>query len=265
LHINVQKRYFLVYSAWREKINKKIRRMKTASILILSIFLFFGCNQAKPKKKVENISVQKSVVSAPQMQSDTIFDFENYANNKLPENWSQYFTGRGDTTNWKIIEDEGNKVLAQLSQDRPNYHFNEIVFDGFKTKNVEMEVKMKGVKGKMDQGGGFVWRFQNADNYYVVRANPLEDNVVLYKVKDGRRTDLPVFGKGRTYGVDVKPLGNNWNSLKIIVEDDLFSVFLNGEEIFKVQDTTFENAGKVGLWTKADAVTYFDNLIIKMK
>ena len=239
--------------------------MKTASILALSIFLFFACSQAKPKKKSEDLSVQKSVTSAPSLQHDTIFDFENYTTQKIPDNWSEFFTGRGDHTEWKIIDDQGNKVLAQLSQDRPNYHFNEIVFDGFKAKNVEMEVRMKAIKGDMDQGGGFVWRFQNADNYYVVRANPLEDNVVLYKVKDGKRTDLPVLGKGRTYGVDVKPLGKTWNTLKITVIDDLFTVYLNGEQIFEVKDTTFEAAGKIGLWTKADAVSYFDDLSVTIK
>ena len=137
------------------------------------------------------------------------------------------------------------------------------VYDGFKTKNVELSVKMKGVNGKNDQGGGFVWRFIDADNYYVVRANPLENNVVLYKVVNGDRTDLPILGKGRTYGVDVPSLGNNWNTLKLIVVDDLFTVYLNGKELFKVKDNTFTKAGRIGLWTKSDAVTYFDNFQVK--
>jgi len=111
----------------------------------------------------------------------------------------------------------------------------------------------------MDQGGGFVWRFIDADNYYVVRANPLEDNVVLYKVENGKRTDLPLIDKGKTYGVDVEPLGNGWNSLELKVSDDLFTVYLNKKQIFQVEDKTFPNAGKIGLWTKADAVTYFDD------
>ncbi len=98
-----------------------------------------------------------------------------------------------------------------------------------------------------------------------MRANPLEDNVVLYKVENGKRTDLPLVGKGKTYGVDVPSLGTGWNTLKLLVKDDLFTVFLNGKEIFKVQDKTFTNAGKVGFWTKADAVTYFDDLKIQIE
>ncbi len=111
----------------------------------------------------------------------------------------------------------------------------------------------------MDQGGGFVWRFIDADNYYVVRANPLEDNVVLYKVENGKRTDLPLINKGKTYGVDVEPLGNDWNDMKLTVVDNLFTVYLNNTQIFQVEDKTFTKAGKIGLWTKADAVTYFND------
>jgi len=241
--------------------------MKTLSIIIIAIVLFASCNQAETDKKSKekfDKSVKK-IQKLPALSNDTVFDFENYEADKIPENWSEYFTGKGDKTKWKIVDDNGNKVLAQLSQGSENYHFNEIVFNGFKAKNVKLEVRMKGVKGKMDQGGGFVWRFIDKDNYYVVRANPLEDNVVLYKVEKGIRTDLAVLGKGRTYGMEVPPLGNGWNNLKLMVVDDLFIVYLNFKEIFRVKDSTFMQAGKVGLWTKADAVSYFDDFMVKVK
>ena len=115
----------------------------------------------------------------------------------------------------------------------------------------------------MDQGGGFVWRFINADNYYVVRANPLEDNIVLYKVENGKRTDLALVGKGRTYGADVEAIGNRWNNLKVRVKDNVFTVFFNKKEIFKVEDSTFKEAGSVGFWTKADAITMFEDFRIR--
>jgi len=236
--------------------------MKTFLTVLLVVFMLYGCSKAENTK--ENISqtparsVKSEKTTADNAES-TIFDFENYEKDKLPDGWSQYYTGKGNGTDWKIVDDKGNKVLAQLSSDNPNYHFNVIVFDGLAAKNLTMEVDLKGVNGRMDQGGGFVWRFSDADNYYVVRANPLEDNVVLYKVVNGVRTDLPLLGKGRTYGTDVEPLGNDWNKLKLVVENDLFTVFLNGKQLFQVRDTTFSGAGKAGLWTKADAVTYFDN------
>ncbi len=231
--------------------------MKPTSLIILSLLLLFSCSQPKTKIIAENN--KESYQITPEMVENVAFNFENEKLDKLPNNWSEYFTGKGVITKWKIVNDNGNQVLAQLSKNQPNYHFNIAVFDGFKTKNCTLKTKIKGVAGRMDQGGGFVWRFIDADNYYVVRANPLEDNVVLYKVKNGRRTDLPLIGKGKTYGVDVPKLGNDWNDLKLIVKDNLFSVFLNDKLIFKVQDDTFTNAGKVGLWTKADAVTYFDD------
>ena len=228
--------------------------MKTLTMSMLSIFLLTSCSSQAPTndtdtatkkvnevREVENIQLETA--------ADISFTFNNNEPGKIPSGWSQYFTGKGDTTEWKVVNDEGNKILAQLSEDNPNYHFNVIVYDEFKAKNVELNVRLKGVKGKIDRGGGFVWRFIDANNYYVVRANPLEDNVVLYKVENGKRTDLPLMGKGRTYGVDVEPLGSGWNDLKLTVVDNLFTV-----------------SGKIGLWTKADAVSYFDDFeVISIK
>jgi len=232
--------------------------MKTIGIIFFSLVVFASCNQAQTNEKPITVNTTDLVE-----KSDTIFNFENYETGKLPQDWSQAFTGKGSETEWKILDDNGNKVLAQLSKNNPNYHFNVVVFNEISAKNIELTVKIKGVAGKMDQGGGFVWRYTDKDNYYVVRANPLEDNVVLYKVKNGKRTDLPVYGKGRTYGVDVEKLGNDWNTLRLLVVDDVFIVYLNNKEIFKVKDQTFTNEGKIGLWTKADAVSYFDEFNVK--
>ncbi len=236
--------------------------MKILSIITIGIFLLFSYIQTdvfdiiirneKPSKEVNS-----------DLSKDKTFTFENYESGKIPSGWSQYFTGKGKSTDWKIMDDHGNKVLAQLSSNQPNYHFNEIVYDGLKVKNVLLNVRLKGVNGEEDQGGGFVWRFTDANNYYVVRANPLEDNVVLYKVENGKRTDLPLIGKGKTYGVKVPKLGSGWNSLGLKVIDDVFTVYLNDKQIFQVKDQTFTGEGKVGLWTKADAVSYFDDFQIK--
>jgi len=196
------------------------------------------------------------------LHSSPEFDFENCIAGQLPEGWSQYFTGPGGT-DWKVVDDHGNKVLGQLYSDNPNGHFNIIVNDGISMKNMTLSVRLKGVSGKHDQGGGFIWRFTDKDNYYVVRSNPLEDNMVLYKVENGKRTDLPLIDKGKTYGVDVPALGDSWHTMKLTVKDNLFTIYLDGTELFKVQDSTFPDAGKVGLWTKADAVTYFDDFVIE--
>jgi len=235
--------------------------MKTLSAILLSMLLLIGCSEAKTNTEKGE---EKQIAS--QSTTNKTFTFDNYEVGKIPNGWTQYYTGVSDTTDWKIVDDSGNKVLAQLSEEDVRGHFNEIVFDGFTTKNVELKVKIKGIKGERDQGGGFVWRFIDANNHYIVRENPLEDNVVLYKMENGERTDLPLVGKGKTYGVDVPKLGMGWNNLKLTVVDDLFTVYLNDKEIFQVKDNTFPKAGKVGLWTKADAVTYFDDFeVISIK
>ena len=237
--------------------------MKSLFIAIFLTVLFTACNSSHQGKSVAANGVEKSVSekqSRLPVIKDTLFNFENEKLNQPATHWSVYYTGRsGQNPDWKVLDDNGNKVWAQMTGDNPNYHFNVAVFDDLRAKDVSLEVKFKGVSGRKDQGGGFVWRFTDAGNYYVVRANPLEDNVVLYKVVNGKRTDLPVLGKGRTYGVDVPKLGNGWNTLKLVASGNLFSVYLNGKPIFQVKDDTFTQAGKIGLWTKADAVTYFDD------
>jgi hypothetical protein len=188
-----------------------------------------------------------------------VFDFENYQVNQLPSGWSQYHTGAG-ASNWKIVDDNGNKVLAQLQNDNKDGSiFNIVVNDEISAKDMFLTVRIKGMTGRHDQGGGLIWRFIDERNYYIVRENPLENNVVLYKVEKGTRTDLPLVDKGKTYGVPVAKLGIGWNTLKLEVKGDLFTVYLNDKELFKVKDTTFPNAGKIGLWSKSDAASYFDD------
>ena len=241
--------------------------MKTLYPLLIAL-LITACNSTTKQEQTGSEVADK--IPVPEMRtfhakSDTLFDFEKAISGELPENWSVYYTGRkGETPKWQVVQDKNNKVLAQMTSKNPNYHFNVAVYDKLQAKDMVLEVKLKGVSGHKDQGGGFVWRFTNSDNYYVVRANPLEDNVVLYKVVDGKRTDLPVLGKGRTYGVDVPALGKGWNKLKLIVSGNLFSVYLNGKPIFQVKDNSITTKGKVGLWTKADAVSYFDNFSVKV-
>ena len=239
--------------------------MKTLSFISLSMILLISCNQKKTNTGTNSTTDQIRNTKELAIVSSTkkTFTFEDYEINKIPTGWTEYYTGVSPVTEWKIIDDNGNKVLAQLSKEDVKGHYNEIVYDDLEVKNVELKVSLKGISGERDQGGGFVWRFIDADNHYIVRANPLEDNVVLYIMENGVRTDLPLVGKGKTYGTEVDPLGNGWNDLKLKVVDDLFTVYLNGKEIFQVRDTIFPNAGKVGLWTKADAVTYFDHFKIK--
>ncbi len=191
-------------------------------------------------------------------------DFDHMDAQIAPVGFTQARTGRGGTGAWKIKEDitapSGKKVLAQTSSDPTSYRFPLCIYDAFEARDVDLSVSFRPLSGTVDQAAGLVWRYQDSDNYYVVRANALEENVVLYKVENGKRSDLKPQGSWFAYGKDAPvPLGV-WSSLRVLVRSNTFSVSLNGEHLFDVEDDTFPQAGKVGLWTKADSVTLFDTL-----
>ena len=108
-----------------------------------------------------------------------------------------------------------------------------------------------------------MFRYKDQSNFYVVRANSLEGNVVAYKTENGKRGNIGVKGKGDAYGVKADVPHQQWNTLRVIVRGNLFEIYLNGRELFEVENDVFSEAGKVGFWTKADAVTQFDELRVK--
>ena len=194
----------------------------------------------------------------------TTFDFNNDKVGEGPSGFSTALTGRGRPGKWVVMKDnaspnQGN-VLAQTDADTTGYRFPVCVYDGLTAKDVDVTVKFKPVSGRGDQGAGIVWRYQDKDNYYIVHANALEGNVVLYKVENGKRTDLPLVGKGRTYGMKEKVPSGAWGTLRVVARGNLFEVYHNDKKLYEVKDETFKEAGKVGLWTKADSVIYFDDL-----
>jgi len=156
-------------------------------------------------------------------------------------------------------------VFAQTSADKTSYRFPLAIADEGSFRDLDLSVRFKPISGKVDQAAGLVWRLRDANNYYIVRANALEGNVVLYKVQNGKRTDLPVKGEGRTYGKKGSVPSGQWSELRVVQTGNLAEVFLNGTKLYEVEDETFKDAGKVGLWTKADSVTYFDDLRVTAK
>jgi hypothetical protein len=228
--------------------------MKTLKCFTLILFLFLVVCFDCPAQETNQV---KTVLTT-QPGSDMTFTFGNDLAGKLPVGWN------APTGKWTLSENEGKKILFQTAANNGNT-FNIAVYEGAIYSDLELYVKIKAVSGKEDQGGGLVWRYIDSKNYYIVRENPLEDNVVLYKVQNGKRTDLPLIGKGMTYGVDVPKLGTGWNSLKVLVKRDLFVVYLNDKEIFQVKDQTFTKAGLIGVWSKADASSYFNEMVVKVK
>lgn len=121
------------------------------------------------------------------------------------------------------------------------------------------QARFKPISGREDQAGGVVWRWRDADNYYVARANALEDNVVAYKVVGGRRISIaPVGTPEGTYGVKAKVASGVWHTLRIEFQEAEATVIYDGGQLFTVRDDTFRDAGKIGLWSKADSVTEFE-------
>ncbi len=208
------------------------------------------------------------VTIAVSAQTTTI-DFNDEKVGEAPTGFSTWLTGKGKPGRWVVMKDQASpnqgNVLAQTDGDRTDYRFPVCVYDGLTAKDVDITVKFKPVSGKGDQGAGIVWRYQNKDNYYIVRANALEGNVVLYKVENGRRTDLPLVGKGRTYGMKERVPSGEWGTLRVVAKGSYFEVYHNDKKLYEVKDETFKEAGKVGVWTKADSVIYFDDLQITVK
>jgi hypothetical protein len=166
---------------------------------------------------------------------------------------------------WLVLSEGSNKVLAQTDTDSTRSRFPVAVLSDLTTADVDLSVRFKPVSGRVDQAAGLIWRYRDEDDYYIVRANALEDNVVLYKVEKGKRTDLPVKGEGRTYGKKAEVPGGQWSTLRVVATGRLFEVYLNGTKLYEVEDATFAEPGKVGVWTKADSVTQFDDLTVVTK
>jgi len=180
---------------------------------------------------------------------------------KLPANLEPDFTlwrtGQGDAGEWSLIADPtatDGRAIAQVSKDRTDYRFPLAVYKPYSGKDLELSVRFKPVAGTVDQAGGIAVRLSTPDDYYVARANALEDNVRFYRVVKGRREQLA--------SANAKVAPNEWHTLALRAEGDRFTVSFDGKALLTAQDNTFPDAGKVALWTKADSVTYFDTISI---
>jgi len=198
------------------------------------------------------------------------FAFDNVTVGLVPPGWTVAMTHEGGAPKWAIVKDpsapSGQNVFAQVSQDGTNGRYPLAICDKVSVSDGTLSVKFKTVSGTVDQAAGLVWRYQDPDNYYIVRANALEDNVVLYRVEKGKRISLaPKFAPSETYGVQQRVPKETWNSLGVTFQGRVFTVSFNGQAIFEVEDGTFASAGRSGLWTKADSVICFDDFQIEGK
>jgi hypothetical protein len=205
----------------------------------LGVFALVGCT---------------TVVAEDKMRS---FTFAKADAGKLASGWKAEKTGKGEGSVWKVVADDTapsktGYVLAQTAES-PSSLFNLCVAEDTSYRDVEVSVAFKAIRGKNDQGGGIVWRYQDANNYYIARMNPLEDNFRVYKVVAGKRMQL-----GTKEGLKI-PV-SEWHKMRIKQTGDRIECYLDGEKYLDVEDSTFKKAGKIGLWSKSDAQTRFDDI-----
>jgi hypothetical protein len=194
--------------------------------------------------------------------SGRVINFDNAPLGMTPPGWTVAMTNHGGAPRWEIRKDTSAPtqpyVLAQVSSDPTGDRFPLAILDNMSLRDGDVSVRIKPVAGREDQGGGLVWRYRDANNYYLARANALEENVELYKVENGRRSPLAP-------GVKHEIPANGWSILKVSVRGNRFQVYLDHRRILQGWDNTFAAAGKVGLWTVADSVTYFDDFRVYPK
>jgi len=210
-----------------------------------------------------------SLVFAALCGAQTI-NFDSAAVGSVPAGWTVAMTHAGGAPKWEVLKDDTApskpNVLAQTSTDRTGGRFPLAVYEKANFTNGAVTVKFKPVAGSGDQAAGIVWRYKDSDNYYIVRANARENNVVLYKVEASKRISLAPKGTpSNTYGVKHPVPTQTWATLRIEFQDNLFTVLYDGKKLFEVEDGTFAGSGKVGLWTKADSVTHFDDFQVESK
>ena len=195
-----------------------------------------------------------------QQEIMTTFNFDSDTPGQPPKGFEFGLTGKGKPGKWVVqaVDDapSGKNVLAQTDGDTTDYRFP-IAYTGPELKDLRLAMKCKPIAGKGDQGCGIVWRLKDADNYYITRANALEDNVHLYHTVKGRRVKFAGWNGKVTSGA--------WHELAMEMVGDHIQVFFDGKKVIDEHDDTIKDAGKFGVWTKADSIIQFDDLTAMRK
>lgn len=184
------------------------------------------------------------------------YSFDSEKTGEMPAGFHSARTGQGAEGQWLVIADSTApskpNVVAQTSKDRTDYRFPLLIADQGSFKDLAISVKFRAVEGDVDRAAGLVFRLKDANNYYVVRANASEDNYRLYRVVNGQRRQFA--------GANLKVTAGEWHEIKVECVGNKIICYFDGQKKIEATDDTFKDAGKIGLWTKADSVTYFDEL-----
>jgi hypothetical protein len=199
-------------------------------------------------------------VEASHAITTRVWTFDDDPSNTLPSEFQigTLFDGR-PAGEWKMLETDRAKsppgVLGQLMAKGAEHAYKTLLIDGTKSSDIELEISFLPIEGKADMGGGLIWRATDDRNYYLTRANPLEQNIRIYRVVKGVRQMLKNFDQI----IDVR----QWHPLRVLTNGCRIQVYFDDKQVFDLCDQTF-STGRVGLWTKSDAVTYFDDLKLQI-
>ncbi len=210
----------------------------------------------KTKVTLLRFAVMTTLITTT-LLADTV-NFDAGKIGEAPAGWTATLTGKGEPK-WTVEKDDSAPSKANVLKQSGEASYPLCIKNDTVLKDGFVEVKFKSVSGEDDQAAGVIWRCQDADNYYVCRANALENNVVLYKTEKGKRSVLQIVGGKDGYGVEEAVAKAQWHTLRVEFSGKKFTVIFNGKKLFDVEDETFKSAGKVGVWTKADSVMIFDD------
>jgi hypothetical protein len=190
-----------------------------------------------------------------------VVNFDDAAVGKVPPGWTVAMTNQGAAPKWEILKDQTAAtqpyVLAQVSADPTGNRFPLAIFEQLSLRDGDVSVRLKPVSGTQDQAGGVVFRYRDANNYYLARANARQQNVAIVRVENGERTQISVVKHDLP--------SNVWRILKVSVRGNRIQVYVDHRRILQTWDGAFPSAGKVGLWTVGDSVTYFDDFRVNPK
>jgi hypothetical protein len=245
-----------------------MNRLKMSfGLLSLLLLIFVACSKSGANgyedgsHPAENTVMPETPAPVQPAGREFLYNFDSDVVGKLPAKFHDALTGQGAKGQWVVQADPSApsqpNVLAQTSTDKTDYRFPLAIADDGSFQNLEISVKFKAVAGEVDRAAGMVFRLRDANNYYIVRANALENNYRLYHVVSGRRVQFA--------GANVKVASSEWHELRVECVGNHIICYYDGEKKIDATDETFKEAGKIGLWTKADSVTYFDDLRVSAK
>lgn len=207
---------------------------------------------------VTALAQDKSGSQTPPQSPKAEWNFDKDEAGKAPDGWRVAETkGSGKTGKWTVTADESaasKPNVLKLETQAEDGTFNLCIAEKSSFKDLDLRVRVKANSGGEDQGGGPIWRCKDENNYYTCRINPLEDNFRVYKVENGKRSQL------KSEKLETKT--GQWYEVRAVMVGDKIECYVDGKKYLEATDGTFKDAGMVGLWTKADASSSFDNVVV---